>query len=233
MDAIETFKVNGYTVKIVQDEFQQSPRDPRWTDGNLGVFVDWHRRDQYGDRKAEDNEINAVQRGGLPLLKRYLRRTQGAICVLPVSLLSHSGDHIWVGAGAHASDPGGWDSGTVGFIYATAERCAELGVDQDAEAETEIEIGFRTITATVNNVEAQLRGEIRELDAYYQGDAYAFIIQDADGDTVESCGGFLACFDECKAEARSMAEGLPKPTRYAIHIGKGRTFYGARNERSQ
>ena len=65
-------------------------------------------------------------RGGWDMLVRYLKLKEGAVAVLPLTLIDHSGLSIRVGRGAWAEDPGGWDSGTVGAIYLTQRN--EIGI---------------------------------------------------------------------------------------------------------
>jgi hypothetical protein len=43
------------------------------------------------------------------------------------------------------------------------------------------------VLENINNV---LEGEIEVLDDYISGDVYQFLIQDENGDTEDSCGGF-------------------------------------------
>lgn len=194
----ETFK--GYTIRIEPDDDPESPRE--WD--NLGTIAHWHRRYDLGERKAEDTEIGAFKRGGLPLLTRYLRRYCGATVVLPISLLDHSGLHIWVGSSSHWSDPGGWDSGVVGFIYDSPEgrdRCGTAPAD----------------------IERVLQGEIEEFDQCLRGDVYGYIIETPDGEHVDSYWGFYG-LDYCLSEAKEVAAGLKPIKRYAIHVGKGRTL---------
>lgn len=180
---MSTFEVNGLTVKLVQDE---DPVNPRKDYDQLGVLVDWHRRQDIGERKVTARELAALKRGGFGLLRRYLRRTLGAVCVIPVGLLDHSGQHIYVGGGAHPSDPGGWDSGTVGFIYATRESVEKLG-------------------APLELVEEALTGEVEEYDQYIRGDVYGYTIENAAGETVDSCWGLFG-WEYAEAEAKRAAE---------------------------
>ncbi|MBX3245529.1 MAG: hypothetical protein KF685_13835 [Acidobacteria bacterium] len=42
--------------------------------------------------------------------------------ILPVAMCDHSGYTFYEGTGSHAFDPGGWDSGQVGFLYVTKDR---------------------------------------------------------------------------------------------------------------
>ena len=190
---------DGILVRVVPD---MDPMHPRENGDMLGVFVDWHRRDRVGDRHIDADEERALKRGGWRLLKRYLRTVKHAVCVLPVALYDHSGWTIWVGSEPHAFDAAGWDSGQVGFIYATREQVALLG-------------------APLDSVERQLRAEISELDEYFTGQvfgikAYLPVSQDPDEEDVEdweevdACWGYfgfdhaLTNVDELRAQAAAI-----------------------------
>jgi len=43
---------------------------------------------------------------------------------------------------------------------------------------------------------------------FMDGDVYGFCIRDADGDVLESCGGFIGDWEDCMAEGESVARGL-------------------------
>ena len=40
-----------------------------------------------------------------------------------------------------------------------------------------------------------LRAELEELDAVLQGEVYGYAVEDADGETVDSCWGFIDPYD--------------------------------------
>ncbi len=137
---------------------------------------------------ATEMEMDALHRGGFPLLARYLRATEGAIVVLPVSLLDHSGLTLWVGGGPHWSDTAGWDSGTVGFVYTTEARAKELAISTDP-----------------NYLKADLEREMEEYGRYVAGECYGYVIEDRNGQHIDSCWGFIG-FDYCMSEATAAAK---------------------------
>ena len=170
----------GLRLYIYQDEDAENPRKA-WD--QLGVMVCAHRRYDLGDRQPTAQEQVALERGGFKLLSRYLKRTEGAVAVLPLGLLDHSGLTMWVGGGAHWSDAQGWDSGTVGFAYITKDKAAE---------------------GSPEGPEKTLEQEVAEYDMYLRGDVYGYVIEDEQGEHVDSCWGFYG-FDECLAEAKAAA----------------------------
>lgn len=231
--AIEQFLHNGNRVQIFQDEDGVNPRTD-WEP--FGVFVDWHRRDNVGDRKITEAEKTALDLGGWDGLLKHLSRNEGATVVLPVCLLDHSGWHVYTtspgGNGHHWSDAAGWDSGIVGFIY-------------DSKASRDL------TGVTPENAKEQLEGEIATLDSYFRGECYGYVISkpetipastiaesvDADFEEIDmdaeadcqcsrydgcesipclsddsawvkgdSCWGFLGSIAYCRDEARAAAD---------------------------
>ena len=172
---------------IIEYHQDEDGPNPRTDYDNVGVIVDWHRREEIGDRKPSEHEEQALKRGGFPLLRRYMRRYEDMAVLLPVSLLDHSGLHIWVGGGAHWSDAAGWDSGTVGFIYCTREQVkAEWAGD-------------------LEQAERYLEQEIETYDSYLKGECYGYVVK-LNGEVVDSCWGFLGDIKYCREEARASAK---------------------------
>lgn len=148
----------SFTGRIVQDPDPQSPKE--WD--QLGTVVTWHRRfclDEDGEKAfgSPQDFLRAAKRG------RWI--------YLPISLLDHSGQTIWVGSGPSSSDPGGWDSGQVGFIYATRESIEKIGTP-------------------IRQVRSCLRSEVETWDQWLKGDVYGYEVTGPDGDVVDSCWGF-------------------------------------------
>ena len=185
MQAIEKYEHEGVPVKIYQDEDPSSPRE--WS--NIGEMVCWHRGYDLGDRQPESREIKALERGGRRLLERYLKMMQGATVVIPLGLIDHSGISMYAGGGEHRCDPGGWDSGTVGFIFDTPEGREECGT-------------------TPEYVETCLLQEIEVYNQYLRGDVYGYVVADGREDE-DSCWGFFG-IEDVQQEANSIAEIIAK-----------------------
>jgi len=164
----------------------------------LGVFVVSARNFGCGDRDLEGDERDALERGGWKLLVRYLRMSKDAVCVLPVSGLDHSGQTIWVASSpgeTSASDSAGWDSGGIGFIYTTRERVKELGIP-DTTREIKMRLGFGSYTDTVSEVEAQLRGQIEELDQLMTGDVWGIVVSEPTDEAMVEADNDVTLIDE-------------------------------------
>lgn len=108
--------------------------------------------------------------------------------VLPLYLYDHSGITISTG---RFSCP--WDSGQVGFIYMTK---AEIDEHFDGDAE---------------KAKACLQSEVEEYDQYLTGDVYGCVIEDDNGDNIESCWGFFGleyAIEEGRSMLKYQSEGL-------------------------
>ena len=164
----------GFKLYVAQDDM--SPESPREWD-NLGKMICWHRNYELGDKHSfRDNQEFMVW---------WKEEGKGGI-LLPLALLDHSGLSMWVGSEASPFDPGGWDSGQVGWIYATKEMIVkEYGKNKRKLAEK------------------VLRGEVETYDQYLKGDVYGYIIKNPDGETVDSCWGFYG-YEYCIEEGKAM-----------------------------
>lgn len=238
---IERFEHAGCTVRIMQEE-DPSFGDPRDAD-NLGTMVCWHPDYVLGDEQiggsrgavktAFETERGRTDFESMEQIERYLRVARGAVVVLPLYLLDHSGISMsagsnTVGRGDTAIPGGGsdswgnsrgWDTTMCGFIYTTKDRIRELCGEPQIESDpfycprTWPEDG-RSGENWEGTAEAwivkQLRDEIRYYDAYIQGSVLWYCVEDAAGEIIDSCGGFL-CADEedleyMRGEARDAAE---------------------------
>ena len=194
MNAYETFEVGDLTVKVVHDDDPiDSPRD--WE--NVTEMVCWHRRYDLGDRQPDSDEQEALERGGIRLLERYLRLTRGVIAFRTLGLYDHSGISMYLDGGPHWSDSAGWDSGTVGFIYVTREIAEREGPHCD---------GPNDLAAWA---EQAIRSDVEIYDQYLTGDIWGYIVEDADGEHLDSCWGYYGT-DEAEKEGKSQAEWLVK-----------------------
>lgn len=178
MDAVEKFKVGSLRVSIHQDTDAQSPRK----DDNLGTMVCWHRNYKLGD----DHEFKTP--GDFEESDDY----KNVAIILPLRLYDHSGITMSVGSGPSPFDPGGWDSGQVGWIYVTKQKVRS-------------EYGGRCTKKALAKAEEVLRGEVETYDQLLTGDVYGFTIEDEDGNDVDSCWGFFG-IEYVRTEARSAAE---------------------------
>lgn len=195
MSEVETYIRAGVPVRIMWDEDGGSYANPR-EHCNVGTFVHWHRNYQLGDRELDSQEHEAMRRGGLNLLVRYLKLCRGATVVIPVGMIDHSGISVYAGGGTHWSDSAGWDSGTVGVIYDTPESREETGVSD-------------------TDIEKILRTEIEEYDKFVSGEIYGYEV--GDHRLNESCWGFLG-IETVREEAKQAADAIAEDYNRKLRI---------------
>lgn len=186
MNAIESFDVDGLAVKLYHDEDAQNPRED---ENDPAVMVCWHRRYTLGDDKK-----NWAERWEGPAdFLAWAKRTRTAFMVL--YLYDHSGISMscssFVGRAHHAD----WDSGPVGFIYWDKARAAALGCDKPEWRRA--------------RKEKDMRQQVETYNQYLTGDVYGYVVEDADGEHLDSCWGFFGR-EYAEGEARSAAKSCAK-----------------------
>lgn len=194
MDAVETIEHRGYSIGIYHDEdagnpltesdcqptlvlHRQAERHFGWTtDKNWGAKVN-AALDAVAERGTTDHLYGPG--GALEVVSRWLTAFQKVPLVLPVSAYEHSGVSVSLGTDNHWSDPGGWDSGWIGWLFITHDQVKSWGTPPD-------------------RIEDALRGGFEEFAAWVAGDCYGYRILSPDGDEIESCWGFYGwdIFDE-------------------------------------
>lgn len=190
----ETIKLDdGYTVEIHYDEdaanpFKEFDMSPTLVlhdkaEGHFG----WTNDEDWGSKLSDALERLSYRHpkdACLGIIQRWLRVAHGVRVVLPVGAGEHSGTWTYLGSDEHWSDPGGWDSGWVGWLFATRKQITEWGFDDrpDDELRKSLVAGFS------------------EFEAYVSGQTYGYVVKDPDGDDVPdgSCWGFYGdeTFDE-------------------------------------
>ena len=102
--------------------------------------------------------------------------------ILPLYLYDHSGITISTG---RFSCP--WDSGQVGWIYISIEKAAQEG--------------WKTPEQAYKAMQAEVEG----YDHYLTGRCYGYVVEDADGEEIDSFWGFLGDSDYVRGEMRATA----------------------------
>lgn len=208
----ETEDYRGHKIKVYQDPDPPNPRDKNYQD-NFGTMVCFHKRYVLGD---EGHGINKDDFSSWDELEAYLIKEVGAAVILPLYLYDHSG--ITMNTRGFNCP---WDSGRVGFIYATRQNIRDnYGVK-------------RIWKGTIDRAKELLEGEVKEYDRYLTGQVYGYMIEDADGEDVDSCWGYNSepaeIIMECKAivdrsikaEEEATAKHYPK---VEVFVTKGRQF---------
>ena len=172
MEHIEHEEVReGMTIKIWHDEDCSHPRRDRDTFGHMVCF---HKKYDIGDRHS----YRSGDYRSWDDFKQALCRDEDIAVMLNLYMYDHSGITI---STLPFSCP--WDSGQIGFVYFTrTDLLKEFGCKRVTKKQRE-------------RFESILRDLVEEYDLYLRGHAYGYTIYDANGDTLESCGGYVGYYD--------------------------------------
>lgn len=183
MSAIKTFEVDKATVKIFYDEDATDPRE--WD--NAGTMVCFHRRYTLGDG-YKHGKGNGLFDSPESFQDWWKENGKGGL-LIPLFLYDHSG--ITMSARPFSCP---WDSGQVGWIYATRETILK-----------EWGKGNRVTAKARKLAESCLLDEVKTYDEYLTGSVYGYVAE-CGGDK-DSCWGFFG-FEYCIEQATEAAKAL-------------------------
>lgn len=177
---IETIPYRGYNIKVMHDDDCSNPRE----DYCLGKMICFHGRYILGD----SHDLRSKDFDSWDEIMVHLVKNCGAVVILPLYLYDHSGlalsTRSWLGRAHHAE----WDSGKVGFIYATRKDIFEA-------------FGGKRLTAKLRDrVEKSLNGEVETYSSWLGGEVYGFKIEPGTEDLPEiemdSVWGFIGDYED-------------------------------------
>jgi len=148
----EVLLPNDRVFRMFQDEYPESPRT--WS--NLGTMACFHRRYSLGDK---DIPFSSDDFNGWDEMEAYIYKELNALIVLPLYLYDHSG--ITINTTGFSCR---WDSGQIGFIYATKDAIMK---EYDVK---------RIRRELKEKVEKMLINEVEVYDQFITGDVYGFEI---------------------------------------------------------
>jgi len=193
MDTLVSSETYGNTT--VEIHIDLDAPDPRQEFDRAGVLVLFHRWMSLGDSHpftAEDDLPKDI----------YEYYGHGSI-LIPVYGMDHGAFYIRAGRSFSDVDPGGWDSGFLGWAVMPEEIIeGEFGGDRKMAV-------------------ASLRGEIEEYAAYVSGDVFGYVVINKHGEEVESCWGFYGTDlleKEVARVARWYEEVTPDVPRNAFYM---------------
>ena len=210
--------------------------DEQITDGSGRGAV---KRDHHGSASTLfQTETGRTDFRDMRVIERYLRLARKAVVILPLYLLDHSG--ISMTAGSNTVGRGdtacggtdawgnarGWDTTMCGFIYTTAARIEELcGKPRRKRDEFYCPPDWKGTSR--DWIVKQLENDVLYYDAYLRGSVYYWQVEDADGETLESCGCYLIATEEdekhlkmeAEAEAKAIADGRKQERAEMIGAG--------------
>jgi len=183
MYAYTTERVGDQIVQVIADENPMSPRE--WD--NFTEIYGEHRSYDIGDGKPPAEHMRILERGGIALFWRYLRRFgdprdgSKVLAFAKLGMIDHSGVSFYtvdVGqSGVHPIDYGGWDSGSVGYVMITQKRWDELGgSDPNEPVDGEVTIGFGRIPVKVTRARHILDTEVEEYDDWSRGNVWGIVV---------------------------------------------------------
>ncbi len=193
MFVCETHEHKDFIIEIVADDNPVSPR--QWD--NLGTMFCWHPEYELGDglperMKQRFSRWNATE---VEAFERWKNLHRKHLLVLPLYLYDHSGV-------AFSATPFAccWDSGHVGWIYATHDRLKEVyAVDV-------------VTPAILEQAREVLLHEVKAYDQYLGGDVWGYVIREKHKkrrhQVLASCFGFYGQegLQECLTQARQAAD---------------------------
>ena len=185
--AVHEEAVGELTIKIYPDECSHDPRG----DDNMGTMVCWHRRYRLGDKMPKESPSEYFSGiCGADLHPEHEWRTDGepklekCCLVLPLYLYDHSGLTMNT---TGFSCP--WDSGQVGYIYVTFEDIRkEYGVKRVTD---KVKDQTGKMVRAIDMARRVLEAEVKIYDYYLKGEVYCYVVEDENGENLDSCGGYL------------------------------------------
>lgn len=215
MDEVKSFKVGDLTVTIYYDE---DPINPREEYDNFGTMVAFHKRYNLGDK----TDFKSSNYGSWRELEKDLIENHDAAVILPLWLYDHSGLRISTGSFMGRAQHAEWDSGRVGFTYATrADVEKEFGVVLPEKLHGKY-AGKRwfgpEVKKALEDAERTLVSDVETYDLYLSGQVYGYEVREGDkedpetgevteGEVIDSCWGFIGDLSYVEGEARKAAEG--------------------------
>lgn len=162
---------NNRKLKIVQDDFLESPRTAY---DNLGVMYCKHKRYNLGDNH-KTIEANSWQE-----VEKILKKDYAAVVIIPIYMFDHSGISL---STSKFNCP--WDSGQVGFIYCSKAMA---------------KIEFKKVTKKIKEIiSKRLISEIEIYNQYLNGEVYGYELIEENKcshcdniktEIIDSCYGF-------------------------------------------
>jgi hypothetical protein len=152
-----------------------------WT----GVLWCFHKAYRLGDK----HDLQRSDFSSWDEMEEHLRTALGAVAILPVYLMDHGGVSMRT-----TSFNDRWDSGQVGFIWASKESIQKMCGDESPDPKE------------LNEV---LQHEVAVYDSYLRGDVWGYIIYRGNM-RLQSCAGFYSREDaenEAEAEMKALEEG--------------------------
>lgn len=153
------------TLRIESDPDATTPRE--WD--TVGVMICFHKKYRLGD----PHNLKLGDFADWDEIEAHLREQYSIFELLPLYLYDHSG--ITMSTNAFSCP---WDSGRVGFIFMTEETAQKEVSSSMTDAEHHVHA--RTF----------LDSEVRVYSQYIEGDVWYWMLEDEEGNVIDSCSGY-------------------------------------------
>jgi len=166
---------------VVKVYQDENADDPRELCDHIDHMVCFHRNYIIGDKHSWDKD---------ELVKHINRKD---VVALPIYIYDHSG--ITINTSGFSCQ---WDSGQIGFIYMDKKDILENWG------------GKKLTRKLIDKAYSYMRSSVKEFDDYITGSVYGYVVEDDEGENVESCWGFYGETKYCLEEGKAVAEQLIK-----------------------
>lgn len=172
--------------------------DDAWYEANEPLGDGWQGHRPTRDCDLCEGQGNAVS---LDMLERFVIHIHEPLHIRRVGMGDHSRVWYYLGGGPASCDPGGWDSGTCGWMLYTQEMKDKWGGDPTPE-----------------ELDEQMKAELEEYTDWCNGSVYGVQLYDANGDALDAeCWGLVGeyAWEYAREElANCTAEEAPEPLRF-------------------
>ena len=176
--AVLEIEYKKHTIKIFPDDGYDSPNE--W--GDEDTFLVHYHRDCWIECKKHISEQDVKswfwhKRDALNQLTYNMENMMKDWWVFPVSAYIHSGVSLSLNS-RFSCDQQGWDTSNVGMYFVRKKAEKKWRWRKYAMAYAE--------------------GQIETWNDYLSGNVYYFVVENSDGETVDSCHGFYGDYSETK-----------------------------------
>lgn len=188
MTTLESTTRKGYKVSITVDYDVDNPHD---SDYAAKLVLHGGRNYIF----PNDAGIDFGEFEGWAGVADELAKRHGAILLTPVWVYEHSGIALKAGARTYPFDDR-WDSAQVGFAYITQETYQNV-------------TGKRYVgrPSQYKRAAELIQTEVETYGRWVNGECYGFVIEDAEGEFIDSCGGYIG-YEAVEAAANDVIDNL-------------------------
>ena len=177
--------MENFKLTITHDEY---PENPRVEFCNLSNLILFHKRYRLGDK----HNINSSDYNSFEEVKKAIKKKYNVYVIFPVYMYEHGNIALSLD---EFSCP--FDSGQIGFAIVTKE---------DFKKNYNLKIAYRS-EKYLDSIISNIKAELADYQAYLNGEVYRFVIEDENGDLVESCSGFYN-YSECEKTGNDILKNL-------------------------